>query len=165
MELHPVGGDDWKAFRDLRLRALREDPDAFGATYEDQRRRTANWWREWASKSEAGETHVLFLASNAGTWVGMAGGVVEDETAWLISMWVAPEARRRGIGRRLTNAIVAWAREGGRPRIALHVETTNQAATALYRSMGFEPTGETLPLDSNPELRVMRLERDLRAPD
>lgn len=61
-------------------------------------------------------------------------------------MWVAPAARRQGIGTELIEAVRAWATNAGYPTLALGVTTTNAAAIALCRSLGFTETGDHFPL-------------------
>jgi len=81
-----------------------------------------------------------------GSDVGMVRGAPDDDdaqAAWLISMWVAPDARRSGIGGRLIDAVVAWARELGATRVFLDVADRNAPAIALYQSKGFRPTGQS----------------------
>jgi GNAT superfamily N-acetyltransferase len=65
----------------------------------------------------------------------------------LISMWVAPEARRQGIGAALVEAVAHWARTRGLKRLFLDVVERNTPAIALYARKGFIATGEagTLP--------------------
>lgn len=63
-------------------------------------------------------------------------GFVDDSTPEL-SVWVAPEVRRRGIGRRLLNALILEAKSRGLTRMSLSVEQGN-VANNLYRSLGFE---------------------------
>ena len=58
-------------------------------------------------------------------------------------MWVAPEARRHGIGSALVDAVVHWARTLGLRRLLLDVTEGNGPAIALYRRKGFVPNGET----------------------
>lgn len=71
----------------------------------------------------------------------------QDDTAYLISMWVAAEARRLGVGSALIDAVVGWARGEGFQRLLLDVAEGNAAAMALYADKGFVPTGVvgTLP--------------------
>ena len=73
-------------------------------------------------------------------------------------MWVAPEARGRWLGRALVESVIDWA--GGR-RVQLDVTDDERArgAAALYRSLGFEPTGEREPLDSDPALETIVMTR------
>jgi ribosomal protein S18 acetylase RimI-like enzyme len=59
----------------------------------------------------------------------------------VFSMWVAPEARGQGLGRRLLDEVEAWIRSVGGRVIRLSVTDRAEAAAALYRSAGFEPDG------------------------
>lgn len=56
-------------------------------------------------------------------------------------MYVAPEARGRGVGRALLRALIAHARSRGVERLTLGVATTNHAARELYRASGFVTYG------------------------
>jgi putative acetyltransferase len=58
-----------------------------------------------------------------------------------LGMMVAGSHRRRGIGRRLLEAAVAWARGGGVSKLELHVFPWNEPAIRLYESFGFEREG------------------------
>ena len=61
------------------------------------------------------------------------------------SFMVAPEARGRGVGRRLAEYVVQWHRDHGFAGIQFNaVVETNTAAVALWRSLGFEIVG-TVP--------------------
>ncbi len=61
---------------------------------------------------------------------------VADE-AHVINVAVAPEARRRGIGRALVDHLVRYAREHGIAKILLEVRASNAAAIGLYERAGF----------------------------
>jgi len=89
----------------------------------------------------------------------MAVGFVEAgrDHAHLVAMWVAPEFRRRGIGRWLLDEVVVWARARGLAAVKLDVTEGNEAARRLYTSCGFRPTGRTGPLGPRPELVVSEL--------
>jgi [ribosomal protein S18]-alanine N-acetyltransferase len=54
---------------------------------------------------------------------------------------VAPEARRKGLGKRLLEALFARARQLGGDAVFLEVRASNAAARSLYQEAGFEPTG------------------------
>jgi L-amino acid N-acyltransferase YncA len=61
------------------------------------------------------------------------------------SFMVAPAARRRGVGRRLGEYVVAWHREQGYRGIQFNaVVETNTGAVRLWQSLGFEIVG-TVP--------------------
>lgn len=107
-----------------------------------------------------------WVAVDRGEDVGMvraSDAPGQPELAWLISMWVAPQGRGRGIGRRLTYAVLEWAHATERSRVALGVHTTNLAAKALYARMGFEPTTE-FAADACEETWVRTVDRPIRHP-
>lgn len=65
-------------------------------------------------------------------------GIARREAAVrLTRMRIAPEWQRRGIGSRLVEAILAWAREGGYGNVVLETTAGQEAAIALYRRHGF----------------------------
>ena len=58
-----------------------------------------------------------------------------------LGMMVAASHRRRGIGRQLLDASVAWARAAGVEKLELHVFPWNEPAIRLYEDFGFEREG------------------------
>ncbi|HXV02794.1 MAG TPA: GNAT family N-acetyltransferase [Gaiellaceae bacterium] len=58
-----------------------------------------------------------------------------------LGLMVAASHRRHGIGRALLEHAIAWAREVGVRKLELHVFPHNDAAIALYESVGFEREG------------------------
>ena len=132
--------DDWARLRDLRLRSLRDAPDAFGSTYEDNAARAAETWRAQL------ESLATFVAVVDGADVGMVrGGPFDGDafTAILLSMWVDPATRGAGVADALIDAVVGWARAAGYARMVLDVGDDNATAIALYARKGFAPTGRT----------------------
>ena len=126
-----VGPDDWAEWRDLRLAALREAPEAFGATLADWANAPEERWR---ARLEG----TFNVVADLGEPVGMATGFPHDGEVELGTLWVAPPARGRGVGDALVRAIVCWAD----PRqVVLQVADGNTAAQALYRRLGFTGTG------------------------
>jgi [ribosomal protein S18]-alanine N-acetyltransferase len=73
-------------------------------------------------------------------------------------VWVAPEWRRRGVGRQLVAAICSWAAEVGVAAVRLDVEAGNAGAHTLYTASGFTPTGRTRPYRDRPHLTQVELE-------
>ena len=58
------------------------------------------------------------------------------------NLGVHPSCRRQGFARQISVALLSWARFQGLQRLYLEVRASNIAAQALYRSIGFELTGE-----------------------
>ncbi|MDX6657933.1 MAG: hypothetical protein QOH62_2726 [Solirubrobacteraceae bacterium] len=134
--------------RPLRLRALREDPDAFGSTLSDEQTRPDADWAFWVSDS--------VIAFDDETPVGMANLKVNGDEARLYGMWVAPEARGRGVGEALVHAAMEQA--AGRP-ITLCVAEPAHAARRLYERLGFEPAGTGGTLREGSDIRTLDYSR------
>lgn len=141
-------------FREVRLRALRDSPSAFGSTYAKE---SALSDAEWLHRAERwdGERGIGFLAVDGGAGCGIAGCFLEEakaSRAHLISMWTAPSHRRQGVGSMLVAAIQDWAREHGADALCLMVTSGNDAAIEFYRRLGFACTGRTAPYPNDPAL-------------
>jgi GNAT superfamily N-acetyltransferase len=144
MRIEQLSAKESERLRAIRLRALRDAPDAFSTTAEEVVARPAQFW--------AGQLQKLatFVATMDGRDVGLVRGMPHEEfsnAGYLLSMWVAPEARRQGIGSALVEAVVDWARTRGLARLILDVGAHNAPAIDLYTRHGFVPTGvsRTLP--------------------
>lgn len=70
--------------------------------------------------------------------VAFALGVVDGDHVGLFDVLVAPQARRRGLARRLTESVCAWGHARGARFAYLQVVATNRAALPLYAALGFE---------------------------
>jgi GNAT superfamily N-acetyltransferase len=153
----------------LRLRALGDSPDAFAHTYAEIRARPDSYWAEMTRSVTEPERHAMFVADDETAPVGMAFGLLDREDpglARLGGMWVVPDARGRGAGRALADAVVAWARERGFGGVVLWVTEGNTRAIDLYERAGFVATGRRDRLPSNDRLEVfeMRLALSTRTP-
>lgn len=132
--------DRWEEYRDLRIMALREAPQAFLDDVE-----TSLTWpkEEWQRRMKA-----MFFAEVEGKWVGMIGGYLEDKEKTkhilnVVSFYVEPEYRGKGVGRGLVDAVITKARTlSGVRKLQLGVITTQEAAYKLYLSRGFVKAGE-----------------------
>jgi len=140
LRLLRVNANDWRRWRDLRLAALEEAPYAFSS-------RLSNWTgaNDLESRWRARLSHVpfnvvaFFDESPAGI---VSGAIPNPGEAQLISMWVAPSQRGKGLGDALIGAVVAWARENGSTTLHLDVFDDNDAALRLYARNGL---GAALP--------------------
>ena len=94
----------------------------------------------------------LIANPKSATWIaedsGMAGFAIveftpepEHETAYIQTLEVSPEHRRKGIGHALLRHLEASAIAAGAALIWLHVDTENDAAIHLYRAEGYQLQG------------------------
>jgi ribosomal protein S18 acetylase RimI-like enzyme len=141
-------------FKEVRLRALKEAPYAFGSTYA---REAAFDDAEWIRRTEKwnGERGIGFLAMDEGVACGIAGSFLDPEDAGraqLISMWTAPSHRRKGVGQMLVNRVLEWARSREARVLQLMVTSANESAMRFYERLGFERTGRIEPYPNNPAM-------------
>jgi GNAT superfamily N-acetyltransferase len=148
---------DWQALRDIRLQALRDAPYAFGSSYSREAAFEAAEWRKRATRDGS---FLAFLPEV--TPAGLAGGFQEGPgTVELVAMFVRPQARGRGVGEALIDAVIGWARVRDATSVHLWVTETNQAALRLYERCGFTVTAERQPLPSDPALGEIGMTRPL----
>jgi GNAT superfamily N-acetyltransferase len=162
VEIRRAQPDDWPRVRDLRLRALLDAPDAFGSTHAQEAGESEDEWRAWVTGWPETDDQASFVALDDGEWIGIALGVRwqrDPELVNLYAMWVDPSARRRGVGRALAEAVIAWARDLDVHRVVLRVNEGNPDALALYKGCGFIDTGEREPLRAGSQARAMAMER------
>ncbi|MGI8608477.1 MAG: GNAT family N-acetyltransferase [Candidatus Dormibacteria bacterium] len=146
------------SFRDLRLRALRDSPEAFGSSYERELGFSAAEWQRRVTALATGTDRALFVAEVDGSWVGMAGILADAARAEIWGMWVAPEVRRRGVGNALLHAAVEFATLLGQRDLRLEVTAVNATARALYQRFGFVETGDSRSLERNPDAVAIIME-------
>ena len=133
---------DALAYRDIRLEGLRRHPEAFASTFEDERDRPLDLFKELITQSR------IFGAVLAQRLVGVVGLRANAEVklrhkATIWGMYVRQEARQYGVGERLINAAVAHAPQHVE-QIQLAVITENEAARRLYAKAGFIEYGHQI---------------------
>jgi GNAT superfamily N-acetyltransferase len=152
--IRALDSEQWQLLRTVRLRALSESPEAFSKTAAEEAAYDESEWRRRLGVARASPPTRWLIAEDAGRPVGLACGRIDPErpdVANVFSMWVAPSSRRSGIGKRLVQAIVDWARAVGARRLVLGVAAGSKRAVQLYESTGFVrsdgagPAGQPAP--------------------
>lgn len=161
IEIRQIRAEDADLLRSIRLSALESDPEVFGSTFAAEAQCSADHWANLARERAAGDPGTNFFAVDAADRpVGLIGAFREgsEGMAAITSMWVAPEARRRGVADRLVAAALDWADSVGASAVELWVTHGNNAAHQLYEKLGFVDTDDVKPLPSDP----CRLEQRMR---
>ena len=136
--------DDLEAIWALRLRALKDNPEAFGSTYEETLARGKSWMLQ---RLRGKEDETFYLGAFEETLIGMVAFYREEGSksrhkGYVVSMYVLPESRGLGAGKALMQELIIRTKQiEGLEQLLLAVVTTNQAAYQLYRSLGFEMYG------------------------
>lgn len=154
--------DDWEELQEIRLAALRTDPEAFGSTLAREELFREPHWR-----MRLRSTPTLVALDDDGRAVGLVSVIQEpgspEDDRHVVALWVRPEARRRGVGRELLVAICEVARATGARTVSLWVAAGNTGAARLYGALGFRPTGVVQALPSDPTRGEERWELVLNA--
>jgi ribosomal-protein-alanine N-acetyltransferase len=99
-------------------------------------------WSEAVLRAELARPTAVALVARAGGGVaGYALGWRVLDEVQLLSLAVAPEFRRHGVGRTLLARLLEDVRAAGVRRLTLEVRESNAAAQALYRGLGLVPEG------------------------
>lgn len=160
ISVRPAEPNEWRTYRDVRLRALLDAPNAFGSTYEAEAGRTDELWAaRIAVATASGQDCVLFARNRENVcglvWCKLSAD--ESMVANVFQMWVDPAARGVGAGRALLEEAIDWAKRMGARRVCLGVTAAETPAMRLYVMRGFRPVGGLKPLRENSSLMVQRM--------
>jgi ribosomal protein S18 acetylase RimI-like enzyme len=138
---------DAEQFHAIRLEALRDHPDAFGASVDDWERRTvddiaASFRDRWTAPD-----NFIVGAFDGAALVGTIGfhqheGAKARHKGTIWGVYLAPGTRGSGLARRLMEDVIARVRRlGDVEAVQLGVAIENTAARMLYQRLGFTPWG------------------------
>lgn len=143
MQIRALAASDAPAFRALRLRALREHPEAFTSSHDEdeklpiaateQRLTATDRLRFWGAFDDAVLRGMVGLERD--------GRIKTRHKGKVVGMYVVPEAGGRGIGAALVDRLVGEARRGGLDLLVLTVTDGNDVAIHLYERAGFHSFG------------------------
>ncbi|MEO6142403.1 MAG: GNAT family N-acetyltransferase [Dermatophilaceae bacterium] len=144
INVRALGEEDWQVFRDVRLAALHDAPEAFVASRAQEEAFDEERWRERIRGSRR------LVAQRDGTVLGVVSiGETEEPragTAELFGLWVAPGSRGAGVAWKLVEAGADRARADGRSHLSYWVGTDNGRAVAFASSFGFRPSSTRRPM-------------------
>ena len=102
-------------------------------------------WSENSIRHELTNPLSLWLvAVEDGKLLGYVGSQTVMDEADMMNVAVAPDARRRGIGRELVEALVLALKEKNTHSLTLEVRASNEPAKALYEQLGFAQAGRNI---------------------
>ena len=134
-----LGPEDAAAFAEIRLEGLAHHPEAFGSDLEKE----SGWPLE--QFADRLTNSAMFGFEEDGALFGVAGFYAESDRKLrhrgaLWGMYVRDQARGRGVGARLVEAVLDHARDQVE-QVHLNVAVENAGAVALYERCGFRRYG------------------------
>jgi ribosomal protein S18 acetylase RimI-like enzyme len=137
---------DLGPFKALRLEALREHPQAFGADYEESLAQPESFWVERVQKAASDPSGSIVLADAGSELAGMLGvwrstGKKNQHSANIWGVYVRPQYRGRKLTEQMMGQALDWCRSHGVRNVRLSATTHNAAAVRCYQRCGFAVYG------------------------
>jgi RimJ/RimL family protein N-acetyltransferase len=155
--------EDFKRVRELRLSALKDSPNSFGAKYEVLKERPDNYWQQVLKESS------WCLVSIDGVDIGLLAVDRADKDrnsdCWLSGWWITPTHRGQGISKLMAQWVYELCRKNGWQKIGLGVWPDNKAAIAVYLKLGFVAADSLLPSRSIPGLMYQPMYKSIGGED
>ncbi|WP_246483935.1 GNAT family N-acetyltransferase [Heyndrickxia vini] len=145
MNIRVLIESDAVIYQELRLKALKNNPEAFGSTFERESKFTKQMIVDRIKPTE--NKFVLGAFDENMVLVGMVTFMREASPktihkANIFGMFVAPEARGKSIGKSLLLELIKMAKKcNGVEQLNLTVVSENKPAKKLYESLGFKVYG------------------------
>lgn len=135
-----LGADDWKIWKNFRLEALKNSPESFGSSYEEELNWTNSDFQNSLTKSDIFGVFVdNSLISCAGFYSLNSAKTKHRGVIW--GMYTRPECRGQGIASALIQTIINHAKSRV-DQLHLTCVTSNLGAVAFYQKQGFKIYGE-----------------------
>lgn len=161
VEIRRIRPEDWPRSKALRLEALADTPIGFLETLEQAQQSGDEVWQARAARGADGGDAFQVLADAGDRLVGTCVCFLREGAAWLAAVYLAPEARGRGLLGELVERCADWARQQGAPELALEVHEDNARARTAYARLGFVETGATRPYAPDPSRLELEMVRPL----
>ncbi len=127
--------EDWEKFKEIRLKGLQTDPQAFGGIFESESQEGEAYWKDRFSNPE----RCFYAAEEGSIFVATAGSKKIAEDNWMIvAVYTLPEFRGRNLSQELINRVIAEAKSTGAKKVSLLVNVGQEGAVNLYKKIGFE---------------------------
>lgn len=99
------------------------------------------YWEKWLVSPEPAFVALDPLGNPLGAITVKPNDAEQPVRGWRIGIGVAPSARGQGVGQRLIECSLDFARQAGAEYVSLLVDPANTRAIALYRRVGFVDIG------------------------
>ena len=141
LQIHRLIVGDEQVLREIRLRSLWNEPNAYGSNYEREYAFVETDWRGRLARNDAA---TFVYQQDDGVAIGLVTGMIDESSssvARLTAMWVDPELRRKGVAGLLIDEVIAWSKSHNCTTLRLLVTDGNDRAERAYEKHGFRRTG------------------------
>ncbi|SES66852.1 Protein N-acetyltransferase, RimJ/RimL family [Oceanobacillus limi] len=144
MKVRRLNENDVKQYHKIRLEALKNSPEAFSSSYQEEIEKPIEVYR---SRLASTEGSITFGYEDNDQVCGVITVVKENKAklnhrVMIVSTYVIPEKRGQGIGKVLVQEAIQQAKRlDGIEQVYLTVANNNEKAKKLYRYFGFELFG------------------------
>jgi ribosomal protein S18 acetylase RimI-like enzyme len=132
--------EDWQLYKQIRLEALLNEPQAFGSRYADALQNSNSYWQGRLAEAQAGIKSWLLFVKEMDQISGMIGAYCSDDNdvVEIISVYVTKKKRGQGFAAALMEAMVEKvSKVGAFQKAILAVNADQIEAVALYQRFGF----------------------------
>ena len=139
MTVKRLTSSDWQEYKKIRLEALKNEPQAFGGSYNKENKRTESEWQNKLAKSEdLNGTSFFYVTLKEGVFVAIGGAYQDNNKQWnIVSIYTKKEVRGQGLGQVILKSIINELGARKIKKAYLCVNTLQIAAQALYKKNGF----------------------------
>lgn len=143
IEVRSLSENEWQVYREVRLAALADAPDAFVASLEAEEACGEDFWRERMHRAHR------IVAERDAKLVGLVGLGLHDEdpeAGEVFGLWTAPTVRGQHVARDLVSTAARRATEDGCRLLYFWAVSDNASAIGFASSFGFRPTSQRRPV-------------------
>ena len=148
IEITKAGAEAAQRLRSVRLAALKDAPEAFGAKHEDELLFSDSQWQDRLKY-----TYWCFVVAD-GVDIGLLAVDKADKDrnsdCWLSSWWISDAFRGQGVAQLMMEWVIKLSRENDWKIIGLGVWPENLRARSAYKKLGFVEADKPLPSRSKP---------------
>lgn len=126
---------DSEKFRNLRLTALKTDPQTFGGSYEDESKKDEEYWKSRISDPQRS----FFVAEEGGNFIATAASMRMNSGNYMITgVYTLENFRGNKLSTQLIQCLIDEAKQKGAKFMDLHVNSENENAIRIYEKLGFK---------------------------
>jgi ribosomal protein S18 acetylase RimI-like enzyme len=155
-----VAGDSATRLKSLRLSALKDTPEAFGAKHADELLISDSQWQDRLK-----HTYWCFVVAD-GVDIGLLAVDRADKDrnsdCWLSSWWVSAAFRGQGVAALMMDWVIKLSQENEWKIIGLGVWPENLRARSAYKKLGFVEADKPLPSRSKPGQMYLGMYRQVK---